>query len=400
MVLPWLRGAVLLAALAPLAYYLLALYCTWRYRSRKREPAQDFAPPVSILKPVRGLDREAYENFASFCRLDYPQYELLFAVADTDDPVLPVLEKLKRDFPHCTIRVLSDIPQLGVNRKVNNLCKLAQEARHDLLVIVDSDVRVEPGYLREVTAHFADPHVGCVTAFFRGLTPGGLGAELEGLALPTETVPNALVARQIEGKIQFAFGWTMATTKQVLTKIGGFEAMVNYHSDDFELGNRVAAAGYKIHLTDQPVWMVFPAETFGEYLKHEMRWAIGLRNVRPAGYVGLALTFGLPWAVLAAIAAPSAGISLAYLAAYLVLRSLQVWAAGAWAVGDPVTRKSWWLAPLRDLVNFVVWIAGFFSDRVSWRGVEYHVRKGLLVPVEGARAGRPRDSRRDASGTS
>ena len=385
MILPWLRGAVLLVALAPLAYYLLAIYCTWRYRSRKSEPApeQEFEPAVSILKPVRGLDREAYENFASFCRLTYPQYELLFAVADADDPVLPVLEKLKRDFPQRAIRVLTDIPQLGVNRKVNNLCKLAQEARYDLLVISDSDVRVEPGYLREVAARFADPQVGCVTAFFRGLTPGGLAPELEGLALPTETVPNALLARQMEGKIQFAFGWTMATTKQVLAKIGGFESMVNHHSDDFELGNRVAAQGYKIQLTDQPVWMVFPEETFGEYLRHEMRWAIGLRNVRPAGYVGLALTFGLPWAVLAALAAPSTVLAAAYGLAYLVLRSVQVWAAGAWVLGDPVTRKSWWLTPVRDLISFTVWVAGFFSDRVTWRGVEYHVRKGLLVPVEG-----------------
>ncbi len=388
----------MLLALAPLAYYLLALYCTRRYRSRKREPApgEGFAPPLSILKPVRGLDRDAYENFASFCRLDYPQYELLFAVADADDPVLPVLEKLKRDFPQLPIRVLTDIPQLGVNRKVNNLCRLVQEARHDLLVIVDSDVRVEPGYLREVAPHFADPQVGCVTAFFRGLTSGGLAAELEGLALPTETVPNALVARQIEGKIQFAFGWTMATTKKALEKIGGFEAMVNYHSDDFELGNRVAAAGYKIHLTEDPVWMVFPRESFGEYLRHEMRWAIGLRNVRPAGYVGLLLTFGLPWAVLAALVAPSAAISIAYVAAYLALRSLQVWAAGAWALGDPVTRKSWWLAPVRDLVNFLVWVAGFFSDRVTWRGSEYHVRRGLLVPVEGSSVAQ-RESSREAA---
>ena len=390
MILPWLRGAVMLVALAPLAYYLLALYCIRKYKKRKPEPrpGEASAPPVSILKPVRGLDREAYENFASFCRLDYPDYELLFAVADADDPVLPVLEKLRRDFPQRAIRVLTDIPQLGVNRKVNNLCKLTQEARHELLVIVDSDVRVEPGYLREVAAHFADPQVGCVTAFFRGLTPGGLAPELEGLVLSTETVPNALVARQIEGKVQFAFGWTMATTRQALQKIGGFESMVNHHSDDFELGNRVAAAGYKIELSEHAVWMVYPEESFGEYLRHEMRWAIGLRNVRPAGYVGLLFTFGLPWAVLAAAVAPTAGCAAGYLLAYLVLRSLQVWAAGAWALDDPVTRKSWWLTPLRDLINFVTWVAGFFSDRVRWRGVEYHVRKGLLVPVEDRRVER------------
>ncbi|MBZ5645712.1 MAG: bacteriohopanetetrol glucosamine biosynthesis glycosyltransferase HpnI [Acidobacteriia bacterium] len=395
-----LRGAALLAALSPLAYYLLATYCGWQYfRKRRSLPPLDpsFTPPVSVLKPVRGLDREGYENFASFCRLDYPEYELLFAVSDADDPVIPLIEKLRRDFPQRSIRLLTDVPSLGANPKVNNLCKLVQEAKHDLLVIADSDVRVEPGYLREVAAHFADPRVGAVTAFFRGLTPGGMAAELEGLALSTETVPNALVAQQMEGKIQFAFGWTMATTKQCLKAIGGFEAIVNYHSDDFELGNRIAAHGFRIELTRQPVWMVFPRETIGEYLRHEMRWSIGLRNVRPAGYIGLALTFGLPWAVLAAAVAPSAGIAAAYLLAYLALRLTQVWTSGAWGLDDPVTRKSLWLVPLRDAVSFVVWVAGFFSDKVTWRGRQYRVKRGLLVPLTQA-AGTGRKDQRDGSG--
>ena len=382
-----MRWFILIVALAPLAYYALATYCAWDYFRRARKlPTSDlsFAPPASILKPVRGLDREAYENFASFCRLDYPEYEIVFAVSDADDPIIPVIEKLQRDFPDRQIRLLTCVPQLGANRKVNNLCKLVAEARHDLLVISDSDVRVEPGYLRGVAVPFADPEVGAVTAFFRGIRPGGIAADFEGLVLSTETVPNALVARKMEGKVQFAFGWTMATTKRHLAAIGGFEGIVNFHSDDFEFGNRIAAHGFRIELMKDPVWMVFPRETLREYLEHELRWAIGLRNVRPAGYIGLALTFGLPWAVLAATVAPSAGIAAAYPIAYLALRLGLTWTIGAWGLDDPVTRKGLWLVPLRDAINFAVWIAGFFSNKIRWRGIEYRVKRGLLIPATGA----------------
>lgn len=378
-------------ALAPLVYYLIAMYCVWDYFQETRSKAAaspEYAPPVSILKPVRGVDEDAYENFTSFCRLDYPSYEILFAVADTDDPVLPLLDRLRAEFSRCEIRIITEVPQLGANRKLNNLAKLAKEARHDVLVISDSDVRVAPNYLREVAARFADPEVGAVTAFFRGITRGSVGAEMEALVLAAETVPNALVARKIEGKVQFAFGWTMATTKEHLKAIGGFEDMVNVHSDDFELGNRIAARGLKIELLPAPVEMVFAPETFGQYLRHELRWAIGLRNVRPAGYAGLLFTYGLPWTIAATLLAPTAGCAASYVTAYLFLRLGQVWLTGAWGLKDPVTRKSWWLTPLRDLVNFLVWVAGFFNDKIVWRGVSYRVKKGMLEPVGGSRIGR------------
>ena len=391
MALHALRWIVLITALAPLAYYLLAIYCAvgyFREVRRATAPENDFAPPVSVLKPVRGVDEDAYANFASFCNLDYPTYEILFAVADADDPVLPLLKQLQAEFPARQIRVITDVPQLGANRKLNNLAKLAQQAQYDILVVSDSDVRVAKDYLRLVAANFTDPQVGVVTAFFRGITRGSLGAELEALVLATETVPNALVARKMEGKVQFAFGWTMATTREHLRSIGGFEDMVNVHSDDFELGNRVAARGLKIALLPVPVEMIFAPESFGQYLRHELRWAIGLKNVRPVGYLGLLFTFGLPWTIAAVALAPTLGSAIGYAGAYLLLRLSQVWLIGAWGLNDPVTRKSWWLTPFRDLVNFLVWIAGFFNDRIEWRGVSYRVKKGLLEPVSGA-AGKP-----------
>jgi ceramide glucosyltransferase len=388
---PIIRLVILILAAGPLVYYLLCLYCVVDFfRSQRRVAIPgEFTPPVSVLKPVRGVDRGAYDNFASYCRQDYPEYELVFAVAEADDPVLPVIEKLQRDFPERTIRLVKDIARKGANNKVNNLCALVEAASYDHLVMVDSDIRVDPDYLREVAAPFADPAVGAVTTFPRCIPGGNLVADLDAIGLSADSIPGALVARKLESKVQFAFGWTMATTKKHLAEIGGWEAMANHHSDDFELGNRIAKHGYRVELMRKPVWMVFARETWREYLRHELRWSIGLHNVRPAGYVGLVFTHGLPWAVLAAIVAPSGAAAAAYVCGYLVLRLGVTWTAGAWGLGDRVVPGKVWVVPLRDTVSFLVWIAGFFTDRITWRGIEYHVRRKLLVPVQPSMSGLP-----------
>jgi ceramide glucosyltransferase len=391
-VLPMLRLAVLVLAAGPLVYYLLSLCCTVEYfwALRKLPPRDDsFAPRVSILKPVRGVDQGAYENFASYCQLDYPEYELVFGMADPHDPVIPVIQKLQGDFPEVQVRFVTDVPRVGENNKVNSLCGLVAEARYDLLVMTDSDVRVERDYLREVVAPFADRRVGAVTSFYRCAGGGTLASDLDMLGMCMDSVPSALVARRLEGKVQFAFGWTMATTKQRLAEIGGWEAMANHHSDDFELGNRIAGKGHRVELMRKPVWMVFPKQRVGEYLRHELRWAIGLRNVRPAGYTGMIFTHGLPWAILAAMVAAASGwtgIAVAYLAGYLILRLGAAFAAGVWGLSDRKIAGKLWLAPLRDAISAIVWFAGFFTNKISWRGLEYRVKNRLLEPVKSSPA--------------
>jgi ceramide glucosyltransferase len=386
-VLSLLRLAVLVLAVGPLVYYVLSLYCTVEYfRALRRLPPHDgsFAPPVSILKAVRGVDPGAYENFASYCRLDYPEYELVFAMADPQDPVIPVVQKLQREFPGRSIRYVTDVPRVGENNKVNSLCRLVKEAKYDLLVMTDSDVRVERDYLREVVAPFADADVGAVTSFYRCAGGGTLAAALDMLGMCMDSVPSALVARRLEGRVQFAFGWTMATTKARLAEVGGWESMANYHSDDFELGNRIAGKGHRVELMRQPVWMVFADESLSEFLRHELRWAIGLRNVRPVGYAGMIFTHGLPWAILAAsVAAASgwAGIAAFYVGAYLILRIGLAYSAGVWGLRDRTIAAKLWLAPVRDAVSAAVWFAGFFTDRIRWRGLEYRVRNRLLEPA-------------------
>ena len=377
---------ILLLACVPLVYYLFAIYSALNFFSSEPKPAPaSWAPPVSVLKPVRGLDREAYENFSSYCRQDYPQYEILFAADDADDPAVPVIRRLMRDFPAKPIRLLLRAPRLGASSKINKLCLLAREASHDLLVISDSDVRVEPQHLRQVAAPFADPQVGAVTALFRGMVAGDLASELDCLGATTSFLPSVLVSRKLEG-MKFTLGATMATTKRCLAEIGGFEAFVNHHSDDFELGHRIAARGYRIELLREPVWMVYPRQTFRGFLQHERRWSVGVRNVRPFAHFGLLFSQGLFWALLAAAIAPAAWIAALYLAAYLVLRFTVAWTAGVWGLRDPVVRRKFWLAPLYDALTFGVWLASFASNRIRWRGEEFEIRRGILVPLGNSRS--------------
>jgi len=387
-----MRWSILTLALGPLFYYLVGIYSAWRFfRVARRDASrtqntQGNVWPISVLKPVRGLDPGAYENFASFCRQDYPEFEILFAVNDPEDPAVPVVQKLITNFPGRSIRLIVVAERLGPNTKVSNLCCLVREAQHDLLVITDSDVRVEPGYLRSVAAMFRDPRVGGVTALYRGQDNLQFVAAMDCVGSSAAFCGAALVARELEG-LKFMMGSTMATTKERLAEIGGFEAMVDLHSDDYELGRRIAARGYRIELLPEPVWMAFPSQTLGAYLRHELRWAIGIRNIRPGGHFGMLFTHGLPWAIAAVCVAPSAAVGACYLGAYFVLRFAMAWAVGIWGLRDPVLRRRIWLLPVRDVLSFFVWIASFGMNRIEWRGSSFTLEKGRMIPIV-PRAGR------------
>lgn len=387
--------AVLVLALLPFVYYVLCVYCTityFRESHKNSNSTGSFVPPVSILKPVRGLDHQAYENFASFCRLDYPEYEVVFAVSDTSDPVIAIIEKLRADFPARSIRLITDVPGIGASDKVNNLCQLVRRAKYDLLVMSDSDVRVEPDYLRQVVEPFADRTVGVVTAFYKSLSAGNLASNLDALGMYMDSAPAALVAEKIEGQLSFAFGWTMATSKKHLAEIGGWEAIVDHHSEDFELGKRVAQRGHRVVLMAKPVSMIFSKESLAEYFRRELRWSIALKGARPRGYCGLLFTHGLPWAFVGAAAARSinsTSLALSYVLAYLILRIGLTWLTGSWGLGDRKLHKTIWLVPVRDAISFVVWLAGFFSKKIIWRGLPYKLKAGRLIPIASGSAALP-----------
>jgi ceramide glucosyltransferase len=386
--LPIWRVAVMVAALAPLAYYLVATVATMRFfwRERRRK-LNAFAPSASLLKPVRGVDFASEENFRSFCRQEYPaEYEILFCVNDLSDSAVPLIRRLIQEFPERNIRLFAEAPQLGANRKVSNLALLAREARHELLVQSDGDVRVGPNYLREMAAPFERGETGVVSCLYRGIAQKNLWAEIEALGVATDFSAGVMVADWKEG-VTFALGASVATTKSWLGKIGGYEALAKVLADDYEIGNRIARAGGRVMISREVVETMYPAVTFGEFWEHQVRWARTVRLCRPASYVGMLVTHGLPWALVGGIAAGSWTGFAAFLITYLAMRLLIGWTVGVWGLRDETTRRRWWLLPLRDAVHFAVWLGSFFSNRVAWGGTEFQLKpNGEMVAVASAGA--------------
>ena len=277
----------------PFVYYLAATFCAWDFFRRRREVTADFTPPVSVLKPLKGLEHEAYENLASFCRQDYPEYEILFAVDTRRDSAIPIVERLIRDFPSVPIRLLVGSAIPGPNNKVAKLCRLLPEARYELLVMSDSDIRVKPDYLRSVVSPFRDPSVGAVTCLYLGMTEPNLWSELEDLNLTSDFLPSTLVARKLEG-MNFALGATIAVTRSRLAEIGGFEALADCAADDHELGRRIAARGYRVELAPCTVQTLCASSTARQFFLHHLRWGVVIRHCRPWGYAGLFLHRACP----------------------------------------------------------------------------------------------------------
>jgi ceramide glucosyltransferase len=380
------RDAILLIALAPLAYYIFATIAALRFLNRKPEnpsssaSAKNFTPPVSLLKPVHGVDFGSVENFESFCRQNYPDYEILFAVNDDSDPAVPLIREVAARFPERNIRLISGAPQIGTNKKVNNLIELLRAARHEIIVLTDGDVRVLPNFLREVVAPFADPKIGAVTSFYRGIAQKNLAAELEAIGAASDFFAGVLVAEWMEG-MSFALGASIATTKQWVVRMGSFQAIADMHSDDYELGHRIAKAGGKVMLSHELVWTMYPAQSASGFWNHQVRWSRTVRLCRPLSYLGLIFTHGLPWAVAAALVAPTAKVAAVYLLTYLMLRLVMAWIVGVRVSGDESVRKKLWLIPFRDAIYFVVWLASFTSNKIHWGEEQFTMREGRMTPI-------------------
>ena len=368
-------------AICGMGYYLLCLWSAGRFQRRGLQPRPAFTPPVTILKPLRGVDPQMYESFRSHCVQDYPEYEIIFGVSEADDPAAQAVEHLIREFPECKIRLLVCPEVLGNNRKTSNLVQMLAFARYDHLLINDSDIFVTPDYLRRVMAPFARTEVGMVTCPYRGIAAGTLGSRLESLGISTDFIAGVLAARQIEGGIHFALGSTLAMSRAALEAIGGLRPLVDYLADDFEMGSRIARAGYEVVLADLVVETHLPAYSFRGFFEHQMRWARSTRDSRRFGYVGLLLTFGLPWAIFAALLAPLQWWSWAALLAAALLRAAVALKVGVGVVQDEAVRRNLWLLPLRDLVAFWVWFASFADNKVHWRGDVFILENGKIRPA-------------------
>jgi len=377
------RCATLVIAAIPFIYYLIALFSSWQFFHRvtpRKATKDDFTPALSILKPIRGLDPDAYENFASFCRQDYPDYELLFCVGDEGDPCVPILQKLVHDFPKRRIRLLFVSDRKGSNDKVVKLARLVAEAQHDVVVISDSDVRVRPDYLRTLVAPLANPKVGAVTCFYVSIEEKTFAERLQAIGMFSDFYVGVLVARQLDG-VKFALGPTIATTRTRLNEFGGYAAITNRPADDLLVGRLIAEKGYEVELLPYTILTVADYGSMRDLLHKRLRWIVVMRHLRPWGHFGLLLTQGLPWSLAAIAVHPTAGVALAYLGPYLVLRLAMTCTVGIWGLKQSHLGNKLPLIPLWDAVAFLIWLTSFVRNSIRWRDGEYFIREGRLVPL-------------------
>ncbi len=372
----------ILGCLSSSAYYLLCLWSASAFLRAKKATSrsiQQFQPPISILKPLKGIDPDIYEAFRSHCLQDYTEYQIVFGVSDLNDSAVSSVEQLKREFPQIPISLIVCPTILGPNVKVSNLEQMVQAARYEYLIVNDSDIRVERTYLQKIIAPFADDSVGMVTCLYRGAPGQTLCSHLEALGISTDFSAGVLVARQLEGGLHFGLGSTLAFRRSDLERIGGFKSIVDFLADDYELGRRISELGKQVVLSSTPVETHLPPYDFRGFLSHQMRWARGVRDSRLGGYIGLLFTFGFMWSLLTVIAVHGASWSWGVLAVVMALRFAVAFSVGKSVLQDQNVVAQLWLLPIRDLIAVGIWIASFFGHTVVWRGEKFTLKNGRLL---------------------
>jgi len=374
--------ALMVVALAGLLtstlYLLLVGLAALRFRRKRLPRGAAQLPPVTLLKPVHGIEPQLRDSLESFFRLDYPQFEIIFGARTPDDPALAIVRELMQIYPQVTVKLVTSGEPPWPNAKCWSLVKMVDEARFEHLVISDSDVEVARDYLRNLIPPLLELGVGCVTTVYRGKPTGGLWARLEALGMSVEMTSGVLVADMLEG-MKFALGPTMAVRREALDQIGGFARFADYCSDDFLLGKWVAAAGYQVILSPHVIDHVILHESLRQSLIHQARWMKSTRYSRPKGHLGMALTFATPYGVLGLLAGVASGNvvlgSIVFAAAFLNRMLISI-IAGWGAVRDPRSLAHCWLYPIRDLMGFGFWLASYCSDKIRWRGEYYRLEVG------------------------
>ncbi|MBZ5599651.1 MAG: bacteriohopanetetrol glucosamine biosynthesis glycosyltransferase HpnI [Acidobacteriia bacterium] len=377
-----------IAGLASCTGFLVLLAAAMlRFRRRQETYVAADLPSVSLLKPLCGLEPGLEANLASFFEQDYPAFEIVFGTRDSKDPALQVVRAVQKRYPQVPVKVVLSGEPDRPNAKVCSLQKMYAKVSHDYLVISDSDVRVAPNYLQEVIRPLLDHNVGLVTCLYRGVPTGGIWSRLEALGMSIEMTAGVLVADMLEG-MRFALGPTMATRRDVLQTVGGFEGLADFCADDYLLGQKIYESGRQVVLSEHVIDHFACNRSFKPSILHQLRWMKSTRFSRPMGHIGTALTFAMPFGLLGAGAGVAMGrplLGLALLAVAVLNRLLMAVTAGWGAVHDRRSLRNCWLYPVRDLMGFFFWSASFFGRGIVWRGERYRLEYGgKMVRIGGA----------------
>src|SRR5215469_2114189 len=363
-----LAFAVLLALLAgALVYSALTIFAASRYRAARPVAPAAAHQAISILKPLAGLDLDLEPNLRTFFQQDYGNFEILFAVRSSGDPAARVVEKLQREYPHVSARLLITGEPPYANAKVYSLARMLAEAAHDLVVMSDSDVRVGPDLLKVISGEFQNPAMGIATCPYRAVPGRSFWSRLEAAGMNTDFLAGILVARIVEG-MRFAVGPTIVARRRVLEAIGGFDRLKDFLAEDFAMGRFAAEAGHGVILSSYIIEHHIGSSDFRHNAAHRLRWTRSTRRSRPLGYLGQIFTMPLPLAALAAVANPSWW---PIVPAALAVRATAAYAVSTGLLGIPV---HWGLLLVEDLAGFCFWIAGFFGSTITWRGRRYRLR--------------------------
>jgi ceramide glucosyltransferase len=381
-----LETAAAIGTFGSLSFYILSacgLLSFIRDKRRKSDDNRTSFPPVSILKPLKGIDPEIWESFCSHCEQEYPEYELIFGVSEPTDPACDVVHRLQQRYPARTIKLMVCERVLGANIKVSNLAQILTAASYEILIVNDSDIRVAPDYLQQVVAPLSDPQVGLVTCLYRAELAHTLGSRLESLGISTDFTPGVLSARFLERGLNFGLGSTLAFRREDLASIGGFEVLLDYLADDYEFGRRIAARGKRVELSSAVVVTFLPPYTLRQFWQHQLRWSRTIRDARRWGYLGLVFTFGIPWALVALIAARGAAWAWTLFAVTFCARFFVGLGTALTVLKDREILRYIPLLLMRDIIAPFVWMAGLAGNRIHWRGDNFYVRNGRLSKIPG-----------------
>ena len=391
-------GVAAIGTVSSGVYLMLTLIAAGKFhRDAQRQAAEAAAipvlPPVSLLKPVHGSETRLKQNIESFFRQDYPDYEILFAADEEDDPALAVIREIAARYPKIRCRVLVTGRPPWPNPPAYSFSKMAEVAAHEILVTSDSDVEVAPDYLREIVPPMLDPKTGMLTCLYRGDNAGGFWSSLDAIGMSVEMSAGVLVVNLVE-EMKFGLGPTIVVRKDSVEKIGGYQALGDYFSNDFVIGNLIGKAGYRVVLSRHVIDHVVPPMTLRRMWERQVRWAKGTRYSRPKGHFGTGLVFAMPYGILGYVAAASLGwweIGAGLLSIAIVNRLIEALVVGWGVVRDPVARRAPWLYPLRDLLGFCVWTASYLSKKAVWRDSNYElVHGGRIVMRQGSDGGETR----------